>query len=238
MTELDEQQLEIAKGIGAMGGSHWEVLLADERQKPLIASSQVDPISRSKVILVCNNSLFCNYSMLQQTHRQLALNMIAEFSPGNVGFLAGASDPKLRNDDVDDQQKGFEMLTTWPLNVVTIHAAFIGLALIIASYPIFGRPGRWKSTSSADFGKHIEAVGALMAKSGDKQFARKQIADYFRTVRKDPSSPWSNAGHIEVPTNSPFRPTNDPLPTGASSPPSTRSPSTASSQEDGRTDAI
>jgi hypothetical protein len=237
MTELDEQQLEIAKGMGALGGSTWEVLLADERQTSLIARNEVDPISRSKVILVCNNSLFCNYSMLQPAHRQLALNMIAEFSPGNVGFLAGTSDPKLRTDDYDDQQKGFEMLTTWPLNVVTIHAAFIGLALIIAAYPIFGRPGRVKATSSADFGKHIEAVGALMAKSGDKQFARKQIADYFRNVRKDSSSPWSNPGNIESPTNTPFRPTSDSSPIGASPLPSTRTPTAASVQDVGRTDA-
>lgn len=205
MTESDRQQLEIANSITAQEKARWTTVLSDANQIPLISRIDIDPISQSQVIVVCNNSMFCNYSMLNPSHRQLAARMIEAFPAGGVGFLTGAEDPRIRTDNYDERQKGFEMLTTWPLNVVTIHAAFLGIAAIIAAYPIFGRPKRLRKESSADFGMHIEAIGSLMESSGDIPYARKQIADYFRNVRKDPTSAWANTDPSESATQSPFR---------------------------------
>ncbi len=213
-TDVDSNQLEVIEGISFDQGEDWTIYLATSDQSPLIAMINPNPIDRSKVMIINNASLLCNYSMLRSSHRQLASRIVDQFPNGGVGFLSGANDPFIRSDDRDDQQRGFEMLTIWPLNVVTIHAAFLGVAFVLASFPIFGRPQRRRRMSVADFGIHIEAVGNLMQKSGDTQYAMKQIADYFRNVRKDFSSPWANVEQTADDTKSPFRsePSNEAAP--------------------------
>jgi hypothetical protein len=203
---LDVQQREISSSIQPDRLPTWTTLLADSDKMALISSADHSTNSSSHVFLVNNNSLFCNYSMLRAPHRQLASRVIDEFSFGGVGFLSGDQDPVIREDTREDQQRGFEMLTTWPLNVVTIHAAFLGIVAIVAAFPIFGRPRKLPRTSTADFGMHVEAVGQLMQNSGDTEYAKKQISDYFRSVRGDTTSPWANIGPVEPRTDSPFAP--------------------------------
>ncbi len=203
---LDNQQREVASGIQPDRLPTWTTLLSDSNKTPLIASIHHNTNSSSQVLLIHNSSLFCNYSMLREPHRHLASKVIDEFVFDGVGFLSGEQDPKIREDAREDQQRGFEMLTTWPLNVVTIHAAFLGIVAIIAAFPIFGRPKKLPRTSTADFGLHVEAVGQLMQTSGDTDYAKKQIADYFRMVRGDTTSPWASTVASESQVNSPFAP--------------------------------
>jgi hypothetical protein len=205
---LDIQQREISGSIQPGHLPTWTTRLADSDKTILISSSVHFSNSGSQVLLVNNNSLFCNHSMLRPAHRQLASRVIDEFTFGGVGFLSGEQDPVIREDSREDQQRGFEMLTTWPLNVVTIHAAFLGIVAIVAAFPIFGRPRKLPRTSTADFGMHVEAVGQLMQKSGDTEYAKKQISDYFRNVRGDTTSPWANIGASDTRTDSPFAPPN------------------------------
>jgi hypothetical protein len=203
--DWESQQIQLASGMSLENLPDLQPLLSDSEANLLIGVVDHNPVSRSKIFLVNNNSLFCNYSMLRAAHRQLASKMIAEFSPGGVGLVAGAFDPKVRSDNQDERQQGFEMLTVWPLNVVAIHAAFLGIATMIVFFPIFGRPKRLRRKSTADFGLHIDAIGALMQKSGDKEYATAQIAEYFRNVKGDSTSPWSNMSSNGPEPQSPFR---------------------------------
>jgi hypothetical protein len=204
--DVESQQIDVINGINAESFPEWELLLSDPDLGALVGIADIDPVKQSRVIVVNNNSLFCNHSMLRVEHRKIAAMMIDEFSEGGVGFISGADDPTIRTDDFDERQRGFEMLTVWPLNVVAIHAAFLGIATMIACFPIFGRPKRLRKASTADFGMHVEAIGNLMQKSGDKAYAIDQIADYFRTVRGDLMSPWANMQPEESKPLSPFRP--------------------------------
>ena len=168
-----------------------------------------------RVIVVANNSLFSNYSMLHESHRTIASSIINDLPKGGVGFITGEMDPVVRENNADEQQQGLEMLTLWPLNVITIHAAILGLIALIAAFPIFGRPKRLRLESSTDFGQHITAVGKMLERTGDADFATRTIAEYFRKVKKDNASPWATMDVATLNPTSPFassptRPTNPP----------------------------
>jgi len=196
---LDDSNLrEVANNLDSGQLPRWTSMLTAEDNQPLIAIASEGSLGISQVVLVANNSLFSNYSMLRPAHRQLAGQLIGEFSAGSVGFLSGENDPMIRSDNAEEQQRGFEMLTVWPLNVVTIHAAFLGIATVIAAFPIFGRPKRLPTPSTSDFGQHLDAVGALMQRSGDSQFALRAISEYYRTVRGDVTSPWASMDHAST----------------------------------------
>lgn len=201
----DTNQREILDRISETDVLDWEPLLTGPGGEVIVGEARLGPNTSSRVVVINNASLVCNYGMLSESHRVIASSMIDEFAYGGVGFLTGTRDPLIRSDDKGEQQQGFEMLTTWPLNVVTIHAAFLGLAAIFAAYPIFGRPTRLPTKSTSDFGQHIDAVGELMKQSGDQAYAAKQIADYFRIVRGDTSSPWATLDLDHTPTQSPFK---------------------------------
>lgn len=157
-----------------------------------------------RVIVVANNSLFSNYSMLHESHRSIASSIINDLPKGGVGFITGSTDPMVREIDSEEQQQGLEMLTLWPLNVITIHAAILGLIALIAAFPIFGRPKRLRQDSNTDFGQHITAVGKMLERTGDADFATRTIAEYFRKVKKDHASPWATMDTATLTPSSPF----------------------------------
>lgn len=226
----DSLQRTIARDLDGTRLSSFEELLATGDGRTLIAAQTGGSLSTSTLFVVANNSFFSNYGLIHAPHRAIAATMIDGLPMGGVGFLTGKADPPIRQDDSDERQRGFEMLTVWPLNVVTIHAAFLGIAAMIAAFPIFGRPSRSPKPSHSDFRQHIDAVGDMMQRSGDREYAVRVIADYFRNVRKDPSSPWASMDQTIAPTKSPFQApeTNTTVSLETSTPPeTTTTPETA-----------
>lgn len=173
-----------------------DFLLATQDREPLIAEITSPKWGKSRVIVLANSSMISNLGLINAQNRTLALRLIAKLPKTSVGFVSGSSDPTVRKDDIAEQQKGFEMLTIWPLNVVTLHAVFLGMLALIALFPIFGRPKLLPRKSNRDFGLHVDAVGAMLMKSKDRFYALATIADYFRQVRKEPTSPWANVDPV------------------------------------------
>jgi len=85
---------------------------------------------------------------------------------------------------------GMEMLTTWPINVVSIHALVCGLLVTLMLFPILGRPQKKPSPTTTDFAAHIDAVAGLMAKTRGEQYAKVRISEYFVRVRGEDTGPW------------------------------------------------
>jgi len=75
---------------------------------------------------------------------------------------------------------------------------------LIAAFPIFGRPKRLRQDSNTDFGQHITAVGKMLERTGDADFATRTIAEYFRKVKKDNASPWATMDAATLTPSSPF----------------------------------
>lgn len=89
---------------------------------------------------------------------------------------------------------GMELLTTWPLSLVTMHGLFLGVVMCLMLLPAFGRARRVTYNRTTHFGNHLSAMAALMRR-GDRKvdgtlFARTKISQYLRLVRGETSGPW------------------------------------------------
>jgi len=206
---IDQEQLEIATGGQAgRGGRVSELLMGSGAEALVVQIDQEHTLS--KVLVVANGSIVSNVGMLGVGQRRIAERIIDRFSAGGVGFISGSGDPLLRSGGSElEVQRGFEMLTVWPLNVLTIHGAIAAMVAILAFSPIFGRPKRLRGSSTADFGEHVQAVGELIRGTGDVQYAKRTIAKYFRVVRGDSVSPWSTLDQ-SVPTPTQAEPRKSP----------------------------
>jgi len=189
-TTGDTNNLEIAKKVEE-NDLDAEVLLASKSNKPLITVLSKEEWQGSQVILLANSCFVSNYSMTHSGNRVLAHKLIEDLPQGKVGFLTAARDPRVSVGDEEEEQRGFEMLTEWPLNVISFHAFFLGMIVLASLFPILGRPKKLPELSTQNFAQHVEALGALLFRSSDRFFALSTIADYFRVVRKDPNSPWA-----------------------------------------------
>lgn len=188
----DASMLGVVKSLTATDLPEMESLLSTMDDRPLVAEVSKPSWGSSRVIVLSNSSLISNLSLTNYENLALAKRLVRELPKQNIGFLTGSNDPRVRKDDNSDQQKGFEMLTIWPLNVISLHAVFLGMLVLLAAFPIFGRAKLLPVKSTREFGQHIEAVGGLLFKSQDRFYALATIAEYFRNVRKEPTSPWSN----------------------------------------------
>lgn len=187
----DANMLKYVNAISASDIPKMKSRLTTADDKPLIAEVTKKSWKNSKVLVLSNSSLISNISLTNYENLTIAKKLVDELPRNNIGFLSGSQDPNVRSDDSSDQQKGFEMLTIWPLNVVSIHAVFLGMLVLLALFPIFGRAKQLPKKSTREFGQHVEAVGALLHKSRDRFYALATIAEYFRNVRNEPTSTWA-----------------------------------------------
>lgn len=188
----DATMLGFVKSLTVSDLPEMESLLSTMDDRPLVAEVTKSEWGNSRVIVLSNSSLISNLSLTNFENLSIAKKLVDKLPKQNIGFLTGGQDPRVRKDDNSEQQKGFEMLTIWPLNVITLHVVFLGMLVLLAVFPIFGRAKQLPVKSKREFGQHIEAVGGLLFKSQDRFYALATIAEYFRNVRKEPTSPWAN----------------------------------------------
>ena len=146
----------------------------------------------SQIFLLSTPALVSNYSLTHEGNRQICKRLVEQFGGTRIGFVAGEEDPVVRFDQDWESQKGFELLTQWPMSLISLHALFMGGIVLLALYPILGRPRKLPVRSSQDFAQHIVALGDLLGRTRDEAYAKKVIGDYFRTVKRDPHSHWSS----------------------------------------------
>jgi len=181
---------------------------------PIISSIAYEPWGSSRLILVANGSVLMNEAIVMTGNQKLAERLIGEFAPqGRVGFLSNANETWIRAPWDEQEPKGFELMRVWPLSLISIQGLFLGFIGLLAMLPIFGRPQRLPVPSTADFGKHIEALGDLLLRARDRNYALQRIADYFREVRRDSASPWANVAPPDDSSfpSSPLTPIPDPI---------------------------
>ncbi|MGI8977694.1 MAG: DUF4350 domain-containing protein [Pirellulaceae bacterium] len=135
-----------------------------------------------QVIVVTNGSFVLNYPLVNHEHRKLAGKLIDECAPGaNVAFIeSGNGEPTVLDKEPEAATGGglFDVAHVWPLNAIVIHLTILGIIYCLAKAPIFGRAREIPSEASADFGKHVTALGQLMARSKDRAYAEQRIQQY------------------------------------------------------------
>ncbi len=148
----------------------------------------------SQVIIVANGAALLNLPLVNHEHRKLAARLVGECGPAkSVVFLeSGPGEPPISNSD-PNQHHGLAAFTVWPLNSILLHLTLLGAILCFSMYPIFGRPRMLNEEAISDFGKHIRALGGLLAATHDRQYAQERRADYQQRVNPESTAATESA---------------------------------------------
>ncbi|TWT91300.1 hypothetical protein [Stieleria varia] len=149
----------------------------------------------SRILVVAGGSLLTNFAMTRPSNRQLLGTLISQSSPTQTDPIAGFCNapgdlPISETSNTVEKSAGMELLTVYPISLVTVHAALLGLIACLMMLPIFGRAKKIDRGSQNDFGDHLDAVAQLMRKNGGAQFAHRQISDYMVRVRGETVGSW------------------------------------------------
>ncbi len=174
--------------------------------KPLITLENNSPFAYqiedsawpgSKLIVVTNASLFCNYALADENRRKASMDLISlTRDQGRVAFISHSNPLLQYSRSSSNDPFGLKLFLIYPLNVILSHALIFGVVTLIALWPIFGRPRRSADPTNSDLGKHVSAFGQLLLRTRDRQFALKNIGRYFREVRRDSQSRWANPEQV------------------------------------------
>jgi len=169
-----------------------EVLLqADERILVARLETKFWKRQNCQIIGVANSSFLLNLSLVNKEHRKLAARLInecvADRKTAEVVFLeSGPGGPREVNDELDSQAPtGLEVLTVWPLSIISLHLSVLGIIACVHLFPIFGRPRRVLEDSTGDFGRHIDAIGELLEKTKNSAYATTRVAQYRELAHRE-----------------------------------------------------
>lgn len=135
-----------------------------------------------QVIVVTNGSFVLNYPLVNHEHRKLAAKLVEQCAPGaSVAFIESRNgEPTVLDKEPEAAVGGglLEIAKQWPLNAMVVQLVLLGIFFCLSRAAIFGRAKELPSEASADFGKHVTALGQLMARSKDRVYAEQRIAQY------------------------------------------------------------
>jgi hypothetical protein len=159
----------------------FETLLAADGE-PFVTRVTNSKWGNGQIIVVANGSLGLNYPLVNHENRKLAAKLIEESSAAGdrVVFVeSSAGGPPIREKEKDTgPPNSLELLKVWPLNAILLHVAVLGIVVCLSRAPIFGRPRELPAGSPADFGKHVAALGKLLAATKDQNYAHARLLQY------------------------------------------------------------
>lgn len=171
-----------------------EVLLESPGHGPLVFRLfDQQRLGQGQIIIVANGAPFLNASLVEPAFGSVAQRLIEQCLPAQrAAFISfGYAGLLVSNvDEADVREAGWEVLTQWPLSVITMSAALSGLVVCGYLLPILGRPRQFPTSSVSDFGMHVEAIGQMLHESKDFQFAQQTVGSYFREVRGEQPPTW------------------------------------------------
>lgn len=97
---------------------------------------------------------------------------------------SGNGPPIRHTDPAPDMPNGLELLLQWPTNWIGLHFVLVGILFCFWKLPIFGLPRPEDSTGAADFGRHVDAVAALLQRTADHRYALSRARRYQQIVKK------------------------------------------------------
>lgn len=163
----------------------FRTLLVSESGETLVAEVTSETWRDSKIIVVAGGSLLTNYALSRRLNRRLADEIIRKsWQPNDPEPIAGFMTSGWATIPVSERKQGvptasgMELLTVWPLSIVTTHGMMLGLVICLMLLPIFGRPKHVRQSDQSEFGHHLDAVAALMKRAGGEEYARSRVKDY------------------------------------------------------------
>ncbi len=152
-----------------------------------VKNEQFNGSGDGQVIVVANGSWLLNYPLVNHEHRKLAARLVNECgSAGKVAFVESyAGGPTVSDKETTGASSPLAFMDVWPLNAIIIHLTVLGIIFCLARSPIFGRPQELPAESPADFGKHVSALGELLARTKDQQYALGRLNQYRELAKRD-----------------------------------------------------
>jgi hypothetical protein len=178
---------DVAAGEPALPGQ-FEPLLRS--QGDMLATRVTDPSwGDGEVIVLVNGSWVLNYPLVNREHRKLAARLVNECgaAEGRVTFIESGpgGPPVLDREPSGDGDSPLAFMDVWPINAIIIHLTILGIVLCLARSPIFGRPRDLPSEPAADFGKHVAALGELLARTQDRNYAQGRLLHYRQLAKRE-----------------------------------------------------
>jgi len=147
-----------------------------------------DDSDPGQIIVVTNGSFLLNYPLVNHENRKLADKLIAACGEESkkVVFIESTAGgpPNLDKEPTGTMPSPLELLKVWPLNVILLHVAVLGIIVCLSRSPIFGRPRDLPGDSPSDFGKHVAALGKLLARTKDRNYAQARLAQYRQVAER------------------------------------------------------
>ncbi|MFH1267590.1 MAG: DUF4350 domain-containing protein [Planctomycetota bacterium] len=182
---VDPSRLEIELNHRMVPSDGAEVLLESEGDVLISAET----FGESRLIVVANGSFLLNLPLVNHEHRKLAGQLIDEVGPpeqtvvflesGPMGLFPWDEDPTA------GPPTGLEIFSVWPTNWILLHLAVVGSLFCFFRFPIFGLPRDPEPEGASDFGRHVEALGELLERSGDTAYAASRLAHYQQLTHPD-----------------------------------------------------
>jgi hypothetical protein len=162
-------------------GMMFETLLESDGE-PLVTRVTCTLWGDGQILVITNGSFGLNYPLVNHENRKLAAKLIEESSSidDRVAFVESeAGGPPIRDKEKPTSPpNSLALLKVWPLNAIVLHVAMLGVLLCLSRAPIFGRPRGLPGDSPADFGKHVAALGKLLAATKDHNYAHARLQQY------------------------------------------------------------
>lgn len=207
---IDPKKLEIELNGRLQPPGTAEIWLASEGDALISA----ERIGAGRLIVVVNGSLLLNLPLVNHEHRKLAARLIDEAGPGRVVFVeSDESGPHISDQDPRPPiRNGMEVFGVRPFNWIFVQLGLLGLLFCACRFPVFGRARPLEMPPQSDFGRHVEALGTLLAKTRDRTYAVTRVVNYQQNIRREAgrfrraaasagSSPFAAAGpHPPKPT--------------------------------------
>ena len=139
-----------------------------------------------QLIVVTNGSFVLNYPLVNHEHRKLAVKLVGECgAPGRVVFIeSGPDGPAVLDKEPTAGEGPLGLLKVWPLNAILMHLTLLGIIFCLARSPIFGRPKELPEPPTADFGKHVAALGELLGRTKDQAYAHQRLVQYRQLAQR------------------------------------------------------
>lgn len=128
-----------------------------------------------------------NGGLVDPGNRRLAIEF-AKFVPKN-GRVAVALSTRWREDGESESPGILQFLKVHPNGWVFGQGVLALLLFCWSRYPIFGRPRESNSVETARFGRHVEALGNLLRRTRDTNYARQRIRDWLGLPSSPPNTP-------------------------------------------------
>jgi hypothetical protein len=156
----------------------WAEIVVESENDALVSRQR---IGHGWLYVVTNGSFLLNLPLVNHEHRKLAGRLI-DHAPAEarVVFLESSRSGLQIYDREPDagERTGLEILVVRPFDQVLLHLGIVGAIFCFVRLPIFGRARPGDPPRTADFGAHVSALGALLAKTGDRPAAAATIEHY------------------------------------------------------------